>query len=56
MILYFAYVIYFLFCQAQFQLASQVASWTEISFKFDYYRPHPMQCIEETHPTLASTL
>ena len=29
------------FCQAQFQLASQVTSWTEISLKFDYYHPHP---------------
>ena len=26
------------YCQAQFQLASQVTSWTEISFKFDYYK------------------
>ena len=29
------------YCQAQFQLASQMTSWTEISFKFDYYHPHP---------------
>ena len=27
------------FCQAQFQLASQVTSLTEISFKFYYYHP-----------------
>ena len=26
-------------CQAQFQLASQVTSWTEIRFKFDNYHP-----------------
>ena len=28
-----------IYCQAQFQLASQVTSWTEISLKFDYYHP-----------------
>ena len=33
------------FCQAQFQLASLVTSWTEISLKFDYYHPPP-----PTHP------
>ena len=32
------------YCQAQFQLARQVTSWTEISLKFDYYHPtHPRE-------------
>ena len=33
-------------CQAQFQLASQVTSCTEISFKFDYYHPYPPGKVE----------
>ena len=35
----------FIYCQAQFQLASLVTGWTEISLKFDYYDPQP-----PTHP------
>ena len=35
------------YCQAQFQLASQVTSWTEISLKFDNYPPtHPPGKVE----------
>ena len=35
------------YCQAQFQLASLVTSWTEISLMFDYYHPQPPS---PTHP------